>query len=98
MWEVICVSMSVVLQIEFWHTTDSPIKINRLQELLYGKTLMSELFGRHIAGTLLRDEHGKPKIKPSLLLTKEKAILHGFDVPGIPVILVEPLECLLQFK
>ena len=77
--------------IEFWHTTGSPIRINRLQELLYGKTLMPELIGRHITGTLLSDEHGKPRIKPSLLLTKEEAILRGFDVPGIPVILIEPL-------
>jgi len=77
--------------IEFWHTTESPIKINRLQELLYGKTLLPELLGRHIAGTLLTVEHGKPKIKPSLLLTKEETILRGFDVPGITVILIEPL-------
>src|SRR4030042_5490318 len=77
--------------IEFWHTTESPIKVNRLQELLYGKTLMPELLGRHITGTLLSDEHGKPKAKPSLLLTKEEAILRGFDVPGITVILIEPL-------
>ena len=27
-------------------------------ELLYGKTLMPELLGRHITGTLLSDEHG----------------------------------------
>ena len=77
--------------IEFWHTTESPIKIGRLQELLYGKTLMPELLGRHITGTLLSDEHGKPRIKPSLLFTKEEAILRGFDVPGITVILIEPL-------
>jgi len=77
--------------IEFWHTTESPIKINRLQALLYGKTLMPELIGRHITGTLLSDEHGEPRIKPSLLLIKEEAILHGFDVPGITVILIEPL-------
>ena len=77
--------------IEFWHTTESPIKINRLQTLLYGKTLMPELIGRHITGTLLSDQHEKPRIKPSLLLTKEEAILRGFDVPGIPVILIEPL-------
>ncbi len=78
--------------IEFWHTTESPIKVNRLQELLYGKTLMPELLGRHITGTLLSDEHGKPKTKPSLLFTKQEAILRGFDVPGITVILIEPLE------
>lgn len=77
--------------IEFWHTTDSPIKISRLQELLYGKTLMPELLGRHITGTLLSDEHGKPKIRPSLLLTKEESILRGLDVPGFPVLLIEPL-------
>jgi hypothetical protein len=77
--------------IEFWHTTESPIKINRLQALLYGKTLMPELIGRHITGTLLSDEHGKPRIKPSLLLTKEEAILRGFDNPNIPVVLIEPV-------
>ena len=78
--------------IEFWHTTESPIKVNRLQELLYGKTLMPELIGRHITGTLLSDEHGKPKIKPSLLLTKEDTILRGFDNPNIPVVLIEPVS------
>jgi hypothetical protein len=78
--------------IEFWHTTESPIKVNRLQELLYGKTLMPELIGRHITGTLLSDEHGKPKIKPSLLLTKDDAILRGFDNPNIPVVLIEPVS------
>ena len=78
--------------IEFWHTSESPIKISRLQELLYGKTLMSELLGRHIAGTLVSDEHGKPKAKASILLTQEEAIFHGLDVPGVPLILLEPLE------
>src|SRR4030042_3207646 len=77
--------------IEFWQTTESPIKINRLQTLLYGKTLMPELIGRHITGTLLSDQHENPRIKPSLLLTKEEAILRGFDVPGIPLILIDPL-------
>jgi hypothetical protein len=78
--------------IEFWHTIESPIKVNRFQELLYGKTLMPELVGRHITGTLLSDEHGKPKIKPSLLFTKEEAILHGFVNANIPVVLIEPTD------
>lgn len=77
--------------IEFWHTTGSPVKANRLQELLYGKTLKPELLGRHITGALLGDEQGKPRIRPHVLLTEEDAILHGIDVPGITVILIEPV-------
>jgi hypothetical protein len=77
--------------IEFWHTTGSPVRADRLQMLLYGKTLKSELLGRHITGSLLGDEQGKPRIKPHVLLTEEDAILYGVDLPGITVILIEPV-------
>ena len=77
--------------IEFWHTTGSPVRADRLQVLLYGKTLKPELFGRHITGSLLCDEQGKPRIKPYVLLTEEDAILYGVDLPGITVILIEPV-------
>ncbi len=75
--------------IEFWHTAFSPVKADHLQELLYGKTLKPELFGRHIAGSLLGDDQGKSKPKPPVLLTKEEAILCGLDIPGIAVMLIE---------
>jgi len=75
--------------IEFWHTTESPVKATRIQELLYGATLKPELLGRHIAGSLLSDEQEKPRLEPSILLTEEEAILRGFDVPGISVVLIQ---------
>lgn len=75
--------------IDFWHTTESPVKTNRIQELLYGATLKPELLGRHITGSLLSDEHGKPRVRPPVLFTEEEAILRGFDVPGIAVVLIQ---------
>jgi hypothetical protein len=44
--------------IEFWHTTGSPVRADRFQVLLYGKTLKPELLGRNITGSLLGDEQG----------------------------------------
>ncbi|MBI4777152.1 MAG: hypothetical protein HY788_23720 [Deltaproteobacteria bacterium] len=75
--------------IEFWHTTESPIKTNRIQELLYGATLKPELLGRHITGSLLSDEHGKPRVRLPVLFTEEEAILRGFDVAGTAVVLIQ---------
>jgi hypothetical protein len=85
--------------IEFWHTTESPIKINRLQALLYGKTLMPELIGRHITGTLLSDEHGEPRIKPSLqgcLINVEYKPGEGVKVASTHRIFPFPEEVLLS--
>ena len=76
--------------IEFWHTTDSPIKVTRLQRLMYGKTLMPELLGRHIAGSLLGENRQTSPIKPLVLFTEEEDILRGFNISGIAIALVNP--------
>jgi hypothetical protein len=74
--------------LEFLHTSESPIKTDRLQELLYGKSLMPELFGKRIASALLSEKQGEPRTKPTVLLTEDEAILMGFDLPEILVIQV----------
>lgn len=77
---------------EFWHTANSPVKVTRIQELLYGATLKPELLGRHIAGSLVSDEHGNPKISPLVVFTEEDAILRGLDIPGIAVVLIRRVD------
>jgi hypothetical protein len=72
----------------FWHTSDSPVKADHLQKLLYGKTLRPELLGRHITGSLVKGPQGTNKIRPSVLFTQEAAIVMGFDDPDVPVILI----------
>jgi hypothetical protein len=78
--------------IEFWHTTESPVKVTHLQTLLYGKTLKPELLGKHITGSLLGIEQGKPRLKPSVLFTEEEAILYGLDIPAIVIVLIKSAD------
>jgi hypothetical protein len=56
-----------------------------MQQLLYGKTLKPELFGRNILGSLLREDSETPRQKPTLLLTTEEAVFRGADTSGIPI-------------
>ncbi|MFW6450612.1 MAG: hypothetical protein ACOCZ6_06185 [Nanoarchaeota archaeon] len=74
--------------IEFLHTNDSPIKVDRFQQLLYGKSLMPELLGRHIAGALISRTDESLKAKPNILFTQEEAVLQGYEDPDVAVILI----------
>ena len=65
--------------VEYRYT--SPIKPTRAQKLLYGAALKRELFGRCIAGVLLKNvEH-----KPAAVLTDRELIFRGSDGYDFPV-------------
>ncbi len=67
--------------LEFWHTT--AVKTDPLQELIYGNTLKPHLFGRNIAGTLL-----KGRDLPTVLLTEDESLYKGFAEPEVPILLI----------
>jgi len=59
--------------IDFWHTT--AVKPTRIQELLYGAALKPQLFGKHIAASLL----GRADASPTLLLVDDEATFEGLQ-------------------
>lgn len=70
-----------------FHCT-APIKPNRAQQILYGPTLESFLYGEQIGRTLLQ----KAKIEPSLVCTdRQPALAVGRHV-SLPVALVLPAD------
>jgi len=70
--------------IEFRYT--APVKPTRPQELLYGRALKPQLFGKHIAETLLKDaEH-----PPMAVLTDDSAVLAGYEPQEPPIFQVVP--------
>jgi hypothetical protein len=68
-----------------FHCT-APIKPNRAQQILYGPTLESFLYGEQIGGTLL--EHAK--IEPLAVCTDCEPVLSIRDLISLPVALVLP--------
>ena len=68
-----------------FHCT-APIKPNRAQQILYGPTLDSFLYGEQIGRTLL----GQGKIEPSLVCTDREQILAVREHVSLPVVLVLP--------
>ena len=74
-----------------FHCT-APIKPNRAQQILYGPTLESFLYGEQIGSTLL----GHAKISPWVVCTDREPVLSLRDLVDLPVALVlppdEPLE------
>lgn len=66
-----------------FHCT-SPIRANRAQEILYGITLESYLYGEQIAQTLIQ----KSKIKPQSVLTNKLQVLAVQEFIEIPVVYV----------
>ncbi len=74
---------------EFWHSTDSPVKADNIQKILYGKALKPELFGKHIAGALLSKIAEDPKCRPSVFITQEEAVLQGLDHRDAPVLCID---------
>lgn len=65
--------------LEFQCTT--PVKPNRTQEILYGRTLKSWLLGELIGGTLLQ----RVSIKPDLVITSDPNVLELRNHTSIPV-------------
>lgn len=74
--------------IEF-HCT-APVKPNRAQQILYGPTLDSFLYGEQIGATLL----GHAKSVPLAICTDREPVLALGDVTDLPVALVLPPEAL----
>ena len=72
--------------IEF-HCT-APVKPNRAQQILYGATLESFLYGEQIGVTLL--EHSK--IRPLMVCTDRQPMLALRDMVDLPVALVQTSE------
>ena len=72
--------------LEFHCTT--PVKPTRAQQILYGPTLESFLYGEQIGRTLI--EHGKQQ--PALLCADRTAMLSIREHTSIPVALVLPPE------
>jgi len=66
-----------------FHCT-APIKANRAQQILYGPTLESFLYGEQIGSTLL----GKAATKPSFVCTDHVAALAVREHVSLPVVLV----------
>jgi hypothetical protein len=66
-----------------FHCT-APIKPNRAQQILYGPTLESFLYGEQIGQTLLE----KAKIEPSLVCTDREPMLAVCEHVRLPVVLV----------
>ncbi len=73
--------------IEF-HCT-APIRPNRAQEILYGPTLQSFLYGEQIGQTLLR----KGKVEPVFVCTDREPVLTVRQHVEMPVAMVLPGEC-----
>jgi hypothetical protein len=72
--------------LEFHCTT--PIKPNRAQEILYGPTLESFLYGEQIGFTLL----GQAKIEPLIVCTDSPPVLALRELISLPVALVLPAD------
>jgi hypothetical protein len=70
-----------------FHCT-APIKPNRAQQILYGPTLDSFLYGEQIGSTLL----GHAKTSPRLICTDCEPVLSLRDLIDLPVALVLPPE------
>ncbi len=68
-----------------FHCT-APIKPNRAQQILYGPTLDSFLYGEQIGSTLL----GHAKTSPRLICTDREPVLSLRDLIELPVALVLP--------
>jgi hypothetical protein len=66
-----------------FHCT-APIKPNRAQEILYGPTLQSFLYGEQIGRTLLE----KASAEPALVCTDREAVLAVREHVSLPVALV----------
>lgn len=63
----------------------APVKANRAQEILYGRTLKPYLYGERIGFALLE----KSKIKPALIFTDAEPALSLRTLSSVPVVLVE---------
>jgi hypothetical protein len=70
-----------------FHCT-APIKPNRAQEILYGPTLNSFLYGEQIGQTLI-NEASTP---PSLVCTDREPVLAAREHVSIPLVLVLPWQ------
>ena len=70
-----------------FHCT-APIKPNRAQQILYGPTLESFLYGEQIGSTLL----GHAKTSPLAICTDREPVLSLRDLVDLPVALVLPPE------
>ncbi len=70
-----------------FHCT-APIKPNRAQQILYGPTLESFLYGEQIGSTLL----GHAKTAPLFICTDREPVLSLRDLVDMPVALVLPPE------
>jgi hypothetical protein len=70
--------------VEF-HCT-APVKPNRAQQILYGPTLDSFLYGEQIGATLL----GHAKSTPIAICTDREPVLALSEVTDLPVVLVFP--------
>ena len=70
-----------------FHCT-APIKPNRAQQILYGPTLESFLYGEQIGRTLLQ----KAKTEPSLVCTDRQPALAVREHVSLPVALVLPAD------
>ena len=68
-----------------FHCT-APIKPNRAQQILYGPTLESFLYGEQIGSTLL----GHAKTSPLVVCTDREPVLSLRDLVDLPVALVLP--------
>ena len=68
-----------------FHCT-APIKPNRAQQILYGPTLESFLYGEQIGSTLL----GHAKTSPLVVCTDREPVLSLRDLVDVPVVLVLP--------
>jgi hypothetical protein len=70
-----------------FHCT-APLKPNRAQEILYGPTLESFLYGEQIGQTLLKQS----SVEPLLVCTDREPALAVRDYVTLPVVLVLPPE------
>jgi hypothetical protein len=68
-----------------FHCT-APIKPNRAQEILYGPTLQSFLYGEQIGQTLLQ----QASIAPLLVCTDQEPALAAREYAAVPIVLVLP--------
>ncbi len=70
-----------------FHCT-APIKPNRAQEILYGPTLQSFLYGEQIGQTLIQ----QASIAPWLVCTDQEPALAAREYASMPMVLVLPSE------
>ena len=72
--------------LEFYCT--EPVKPNRAQEILYGPTLESYLYGEQIGQTLVK----KSKLKPPVVLIDSLNMLSVQEFVDMPIVLVGKIE------